>query len=46
MTLQKFLGTNTDRRVAVLLIIFGSYLLVIGFDDLFLLIRRWLAECI
>jgi hypothetical protein len=45
MALQKIFGTKADRRVAILLILLGFYFLVIGFDGLSLLTRRWSEEC-
>ncbi len=48
MALQKIFWheANPNRWIAVLLIPLGIYFLVIGFDGLSLLTRRWLAECV
>ncbi len=49
MALQKRLfwpGTNPNRIIAALLMSFGIYLLVIGYDDVSLISRRWLEECV
>jgi uncharacterized iron-regulated membrane protein len=43
--LQRRLKTKVNNRVAILLIIFGIYLLYIGIDLLFLMARRWTMEC-
>ena len=48
MALQRLFWpeANPDRRVAILLILFEIYLLVIGFDLLSLVSRRSFAECV
>lgn len=46
MLLQRLLGVKADRRVAVLLILFGLYLLNLGIHDFAVLGRRWSIECV